>query len=258
MKAVILKCIAISNLSLLLMTIASGNAFADGMRVTVLAGGSSYALSKQGRIFFPAQTFRTDTFNVFGNEINFASGAGFAYEKTLDSNKNIPWNIFQRVSLGVNAYYNEGSQNGSVYEYSLPDFNNATYAMNIKSYRLMLDTEWDLTPLRFGIMPFVEAGIGGAQNTMSFQNIPRPNIGADGGYYKLSGDSNTQFAYEIGAGLKIPVNSNFTISARYLFVDKGKAESELIDLQTGVELARPIQTNVQSQSVLFGLSYLFG
>jgi len=265
MKDNICKRIAILNASLLLMTIAPDISFAkttalaNGMRVTVLAGGSSYSLNNHGQIFFPAQAFRTDSFQAQGNTINFASGAGIAYEKILDSNKYTLGTIFQSISAGVNAYYNDNSRNrGSVYEYSLADFNNATYKMNVKSFRLMLDTEWALHPLYFGIMPFVEAGVGGAQNTMNFQNIPRPNIGADGGNYKLSDNAKTQFAYELGAGLKIPLSSHFIVSARYLFVDKGKADSDLLDTKTGVLLASPIKTNVQSQSVLFGLSYLFG
>jgi opacity protein-like surface antigen len=265
MKDVIFKRITILNVSLLLMTIAPEISFAkitplaSGMRVTVLAGGSSYSLDNRGQIFFPAQAFRTDSFEAQGNKINFASGLGMAYEKILDSNKDTLGNIFQSISIGVNAYYNDNSRNrGSVYEYSLADFNNATYNMNVKSFRLMLDTEWSLHPLYFGIMPFVEAGVGGAQNTMNFQNIPRPNIGADGGNYKLSDNTQTQFAYELGAGLKIPLSSHFTVSACYLFVDKGKTESDLFDTETGVFLASPIKTNVQSQSVLFGLSYLFG
>ncbi|MCL9685356.1 SPOR domain-containing protein [Legionella maioricensis] len=234
------------------------NSLANGISATVLIGGSSYTLDKQQQVFFPAETFRTDSFEVDGNKINFASAIGIAYEKILESDKNKPWNILQSISLGVNAYYNESSRNGSVYEYSLPDFNNATYDMKVKSYRVMLDTEWVLHSLSFGVMPFVEAGIGGAQNTLRFQNIPRPNIGADGGYYNLSNHASTHFAYELGAGLKIPVNNHFIASARYLFVDTGKAESGISDNGTGVLLASPLKTKVQSQSVLFGLSYLFG
>lgn len=230
----------------------------NGIRVTVLAGGSSYALNKHQQVFFPTETFRTDSFEIDRNKINFSSGIGVSYEKKLDSSKDKPWNLFQSISLGVNAYYNEISRNGSVYEYSLPDFNNATYNMKIKSYRIMLDTEWVLHPLFFGVMPFVEAGVGGAQNTLNFQNIPRPNIGADGGYYNLPNHTNTHFAYELGAGFKMLASNHLMISARYLFADPGNANSGVSDNNTGVLLANPVNTNLQSQSVLFGLSYLFG
>ena len=230
----------------------------NGLEVTVLVGGSSYTLDQHQQVFFPAETFRTDSFEVDSNKINFASAIGITYDKILEPSQNKPWNILQSISLGVNAYYNENSRNGSVYEYSLPNFNNSTYNMKIKSYRVMLDTEWTLHPLFFGIMPFVEGGIGGAQNTLSFQNIPRPNIGADGGNYYLSDHASSHFAYEVGAGLKMPVNNHFIVSARYLFADTGKAESGIFDSATGVLLASPVRTDVQSQSVFFGLSYLFG
>lgn len=230
----------------------------SGVRVTVLGGGSSNIFDKHQQVLFPEETFRIDSFEIEGNKINFASAIGISYEKILESTKYKPSNILQSISFGVNAYYNKNSRNGSVYQYGLPDFNNSTYDMNVKSYRVMLDTELVMHPLHFGVMPFVEAGIGGAQNTLSFQNIPRPDIGADGGYYNLARHASTHFAYELGAGLRMPLNNHFTVSARYLFVDSGKAESGISDNETGVLLATPFTTNVQSQSVLLGLSYLFG
>ncbi len=230
----------------------------SGIRVTVLAGGNSSTFDKHERIFFPAETFRADSFKMDANKINFASAIGVSYEKILDSRGHNPWGILQTISLGVNAYYHESPRNGSVYEYGLFDFNNASYAMKIKSYRIMLDTEWGLSPIFFGMMPFLEGGIGGAQNTLSFKNTPRPNIGADGGYYKLSNHTTTHFAYQLGAGLKMPVNDRIMLSARYLFANTGAAKSGISDANTGVILASPVRTDVQSQSVLFGLSYLFG
>ncbi len=234
------------------------DSLASGMRITVLAGGSSYDLDQQGQVFFPAETFRTDSYAAEEHKIHFASAIGISYEKILESNKTQSWNVLRSISLGVNAYYNESSQNGSVYEYSLPDFNNATFDAQVRSFRVMLDTEWALQPFFFGMMPFIEAGIGGAQNSMSFQNIPRPDIGADGGYYTLSNRSGVKFAYELGAGVRIPVSNHLMISARYLFADTGDATSGISDNETGVLLAYPVRTDVQSHSVLFGLSYLFG
>jgi len=231
---------------------------ASGMRITVLAGGSSYDLDQQGKVFFPSETFRTDFYQADEKKIHSASALGISYEKILKSNKEQSWNKLRSISLGVNAYYNESSQNGSVYEYGLRDFNNATYDVHVKSFRVMLDTEWALHPYYYGIMPFIEAGVGGAQNTMRFQNIPRPGIGADGGYYTLSDHTSVHIAYQLGAGLKIPVGNYFMVSARYLFADAGDAESGKLDNKTGVILAYPVRTNVQSHSVLFGLSYLFG
>jgi|GEM_PF-2089084 len=234
------------------------DSLASGFRVTVLAGAGSSTLDKQGQIVFPAETFRTDSFSSSGNKIKVASAIGISYDKFLEFNNDKTRNILHGISLGVNTYYNESSRNGSVYEYSLPDFNNSTYGMKVKSWRVMLDTEWVLHSLVFGVMPFVEAGIGGAQNIMSFKNIPRPDIGVDGGNYNLRYYSSVHFAYEFGAGFKIPISTHFIASARYLFADAGKAKSDISDSATGVVLALPVRTSVQSQSVLFGLSYLFG
>ena len=226
--------------------------------VTVLVGGSSFNVDKQGLIVFPAESFRTDSFQADRNKISFASAIGISFNKILENNKYKAWSRLHRISLGLNFYFNQNSRTGSVYEYNLLDFNNSTYTMNLDSYRVMLDTEWVIQPLYWGMMPFVQAGIGSAQNNMNFKNIPRPDIGADGGNYNLSHHAGVQFAYEFGAGLKIPVNEYLMVSARYLFADAGNASSGISDNVTGVVLARPVRTKVQSQSVFFGLSYFFG
>lgn len=234
-------------------------ALVGGVGLTVLAGGSVMNFDKQGHVVFPAGSFRQDSFKYGGGgNINFAPAAGVSYDVVIGPNKYNPWYLFRDISLGVNVYYNQTSRSGSVYEYSLPDFNNSTYSMNVKSGRLMLDTEWDIHPLWYNVIPFVEAGLGVAQNTMSFKNKPRPNIGAGGGNYNLDDHSKIQFAYEIGAGVKLPVSDHFVVSARYLFANAGDAESGTSDNDTGVLLAKPIKTSVESQSVLLGLSYFFG
>lgn len=230
----------------------NNNSGTNKLGFTVLLGGNSSRLDNNGHIYFPIESFRTDSFKMNQNKIYFSSAVGIAYHKIIDTS------LLQSISLGINAYYTKTTQNGSVYEYSLPDFNNSTYQMKIKSYRIMLDTEWALHPLYFGIFPFIEAGIGSVQHTMSFENTPRPNIGADGGNYYLANNLSTHIAYELGAGLKLPVTSQFILSARYLFADTGKAESRVLDTATGVTLSSPVRTKVQSQSILFGLSYLFG
>ena len=122
----------------------------------------------------------------------------------------------------------------------------------------MFDAELALRPLILGIMPFGEVGIGASHNILNFQNRPRPDIGADGGNYNLAENGSNCFAYEVGGGFRIPLNAHYLASARYLYVDSGSAKTGIADNETGVMLATPIRTHVHSQSVLFGLSYLFG
>lgn len=224
---------------------------------SILLGGSTSSFDEHQQIFFPADAFRTDSFEIDNHDTDFAPAVGVAYEKIVDGGVS-SWHFMHSYSLGVNIYYNENTPEGSVYEYSLPDFNNSTYTLEVKSYRIMVDTELAFRPLYFGVMPFIKAGIGGARNKLSFQNLPRPDIGADGGYYHLGDNGKNNFAYEIGAGIKLPVSQHFVLSAHYLYADLGDAESRVSDNQTGVVLASPLKTDVHTQSVLFGLSYLFG
>ncbi len=237
----------------------SSSVLAGGVAVNLLAGGSVIGVGHDKDVIFPPETFRTDTFNANGNPVDFAVAGGITYDVVIGPNYNNLNYLFHDVLLGVNGYYNQTSRDGTVLEYGLTDFANSTYNMHVKSGRLMLDTELDFHPLWKNIFtPFVELGLGIARNTLSFKNNPLPNIGADGGYYSLSDHSQTQFAYEVGAGIKVPINNHLVLSARYLYANAGNAESDTLDGNTGVILARPIKVSVDSQSILLGLSYLLG
>ncbi|WP_147277449.1 outer membrane protein [Aquicella lusitana] len=227
--------------------------------INLLAGGSVIEFGdNEKHIVFPPESFRTDSFNVSGHPIDFAPAIGISYDVDIDSAYRDIRYLFHSVSLGINAYYNQTSRDGIVLQYGLPDFANSTYNMKVSSSRLMLDTELDFRPLWEGIMLFIEVGAGAARNTLSFENNPLPNVGADGGFYSLSKNPQIQFAYEAGAGIKVPICHNLVLSARYLYANSGNAESSKYDYSTGVTLGKPIKVKIESQSVLVGLSYLFG
>lgn len=226
--------------------------------VNVLAGAASLDLDKQNQVVFPALSFRTDSFTVENNHFNFSPAIGLLYRIPADSGKNGNAHYLHDLTFGINFYYAEGRKSGSVYEYSLSNFNNSTYDMKLKNYRLMLDMEWTFQPAFWELMPFVEAGVGGARNTMRFTNIPRPNIGANGGNYLLPNHATKVFAYEFGAGLKRNIGEHMVASARYIYSDASHVNSTRLDPVTGVRLASPISSDLHSQAVFLGFSYFCG
>lgn len=232
-------------------------ALAGGPAVQLLSGGSVVWFGRQNHVVFPAESFRSDSFDTSSKPIDFAAALGITYDDIIDPNTCYFNYLFHDVSLGFNIYWSHSSRDGTVLEYNLPDFANSSYDMNLEHVRLMLDTELDFRPI-YMIMPFIMGGIGVAKNTLNFKNTPFPNIGADGGFYSLPNNTQLKFAYEVGAGIKVPIRNCIVFSVRYLYANAGQAESGKWDDSTEVRLRKPISINVISQSILFGLSYSFG
>lgn len=240
---------------ILCMALVCQTGYPGHIGINVLAGGASMTLSRQAPIAFLPTAFRTDTVYIDNQRANFSPAVGLLYRLNADSLHAPLGQYLSDLSLGLNWYYTNSTRTGSVYEYSLPNFNNATYDMPIKTSRLMLDMEWGFHPVAFNLMPFVEAGLGGARNTMGFTNIPRSGIGADGGTYQLPPNANTAFAYELGLGLKYACNDKMLVSLRYLYSDLSHIKSSLFDLVSGVRLGAPIQSSLHAHGAYLGLSY---
>ena len=234
------------------------HAAAGDIAFNLLAGERSLKLGSQGVVQFPASAFRTDLFYIDNGRFNFSPALGVLYRVETGGINNSLHQYLHDLSMGINLYYTQTKRSGSVYEYSLRNFNNSTYDMKVKNYRLMLDMEWTFQPVVLNLMPFVEAGLGGARNTMRFSNTPRPDIGADGGNYELANTASKAFAYEFGLGVKRQFGEKILGSFRYLYSDSSQVKSSRSDPMTGVRLALPIQSGLQSHALYLGFSYFCG
>jgi opacity protein-like surface antigen len=233
-------------------------ATAGKLVVNVAAGGSVFNLGSTHYVVFPPSAFRTDSFHIGGYPLTYDIAAGIGYDLDATSAAYRIGSVLHDVSFSLNAYYGSTSRKGTVLEFGLPVFDNSNYKLQVGSGRLMLDSEWDFYPLWQTIMPFVEVGVGAARNTLSFKNSPVPVVGVSGGYYALPDNSQIQFAYQLGAGLKYEVSEQVILAARYLYANAGMAASSTYDAMSGVNLGKPITMLVQSQSVLFSMNYLIG
>jgi opacity protein-like surface antigen len=107
------------------------------------------------------------------------------------------------------------------------------------------------------ITPFIGAGIGYSQNTISnFRDVNVPNAGV--GY--ANSHSQWELAWALHAGLAYKINNKFTAELSYRYVNLGDFQSGDIITYTGVNAVNnPMMfNNVTSQDVRLSLRWALG
>jgi opacity protein-like surface antigen len=242
--------------SLLICAFQTANATPSGFLVSAFAGVSDLSLDHGDLVLSP---FETDKLDGNQNNSEFTPAIGFAYNFMLVPDDVREGYLLQSISVGMNLYYFQTDLKGDVLQFGDPIFNNYSYKMDVTSGRLMIDSEWNFKRLWGGVVIFGQAGIGYARNTVKYQDTPKPGI--PGGGLTLSSQSQDNFAYDLGVGLKYPITMNSEISLRYLYTGLGSTdtatEGELAD-GSSVTLLKPVSVDLTSQSLLLGFSYYFG
>lgn len=230
----------------------------SGFQVSVAAGAANLHSSVGNEVFpavFPGVPAQTNTLHGSSHNTEFTGGAGVAYDFVMPAAaKGQNHYVLRDIALGVNAYYVGGNDpSGEVYRYGLPQFNFDNYNVDLNSWRVMLDSEWDFHPIGQHVVPFVMAGVGDAINTMSYSESPISSSNDPGGQVSLSHHTKNNFAYEAGLGVKVLINDNSQISLRYLYANLGSAEADSSELQKPLTVS-----NLNTSSVLLGYTYKFG
>lgn len=149
---------------------------------------------------------------------------------------------------------------GNVEQYSLPEFTNYNYQYKIQTQTFLAQIKADLYQWR-GLMPFLLAGAGVSLNNASNyaeQAVPgvTPRINP-----AFTGQTNTYFSYVFGAGLDYILQKNIWVNLTYQYSNLGKAQTgpgTNASMLTGMNYATDnLKTNVRSNSVLLGVTYLF-
>lgn len=178
------------------------------------------------------------------NSLNFVWGLGLAYRFVFSK-------YLHDISIGLDMFHFNSSQKGDLLDYGL--FDNSTYQLEFESTRLMVDSEWTFHPIHSWLYPFVEAGIGFTANTTNYESTPDSNAAWEVGQ-SMSDNTIYQFAYNIGAGLKILLTPKIELSFRYLYAGLGSATTE--ESSASLPTIAGINTPVHSQAWLIGLSLL--
>lgn len=214
-----------------------------------LYGGVSRLGLNTGHLAFASD--ETDTLKNRQDHNKFIPGIGIAYNFFLPAN--LTNSIIQSISIGLDYYYFKNHQNGDVYLYMNPDFNNFKYKIDVKSSNLMLNAEMNFYAFWQGIIPFIEGGIGVARNSVEYRDRPNPGVVGQGSGLNLPNTTKNKFAFDAGAGIKAPITGNLLLSLRYLYSGLGSVHTKT---QGNYTIAKPLNVKIHNQSVLLGLNYL--
>ena len=109
----------------------------------------------------------------------------------------------------------------------------------LESQSLFLNAYYDIdTGTKF--TPYVGGGIGYAKLKGSISN----------GGVKLASDSDTNFAWQLGAGIAYAVNKNISVDFGYRYTDMG-------DLTANIYPTEKFKIDVDSHELLLGVRYTF-
>lgn len=181
----------------------------------------------------------------------FEPGLGVAYDFYIAPYTRVPGigYILNDVSVGIDAYYLRGTRKGSVYLAGLGPTNN--YNAELSSWQVMFDTQWDFHPI-WNIIPFAQVGFGDAIDSLSYNEVNTIRSANNQRVINLPKGVESNLAYDVGGGVKVPMSTHSQLSLRYLYSDLGTASA------MSSELANPIDVNMHSSSLLLGFTYLFG
>ncbi|AHE65615.1 outer membrane protein [Legionella oakridgensis] len=220
----------------------------SGPQANLYAGATNSQVNP-GRLFLINEIDSLHPSRNDNRHTDFSWGGGVAYRFVLPSSNQ---HVLHDIAAGLDLFYFKTTQNGHVWQYQHADFNNYNYHLPIKSLRFMVNSEWTAHPLGRRLFPFAVAGFGYARNTASYQDYPLADVGGTGVH--LDSRAHYQFAYNLGAGLKLLLTQNMDISFRYLYTKLGDAVTAA---SGNVPLEAPLKTPLSTQAWLFGLSYLF-
>jgi len=181
---------------------------------------------------------------------DFTWGIGTAYRFLTPNHQNI-LRFTHDISLGLDVFYFQANQSGSVLDYG--EFSDFNYRSKVQSLRFMGNVEWTFLPVfSKAIYPFLEGGAGLASNTNYYSDAPNAtsSFGVGNTFSRHNID---QFAYDLGAGIKWTPTENIEVSLRYLYSSLGWVRS-------GNSASLPVSSGysyrLNTQSLLLGLSYL--
>ncbi|MFN7096951.1 MAG: outer membrane beta-barrel protein [Gammaproteobacteria bacterium] len=219
----------------------------SGIQINIYAGWSNTTTHHSN---ITVDQYETDSLHGGDNSTEFTPGGGVSYQFVLNPNGG----IIHAFDVGLDFFNDNYDRTGQVYYYQLPQDNNYHYKANLNSARLLLNGELDFHPLWHGLTLFAEGGVGGAYNKVQYGESPNQGFNG-GGELDMPTTLTLNFAYDVGAGVKLPLCSNLELSFRYLYTDPGYAETGLT-ANDGTQIQKPIKFDMKSNSWLFGLSYL--
>jgi hypothetical protein len=191
------------------------------------------------------------SWNTFGAQL----GAGYVYymRNAQQYSENVQY--FPSIEPELNLYYlNSNSIDGNVWRFNNSNFNQLTYDIPLRSTRLMLDAALTVASYKqFSV--YAIGGIGNAWNRTSYSDVDGANTPCPDQRLSLGSHTNSNFAWEAGAGLAFAFNNRINLSLEYLYTNLGRIQtsgSGNIGLITA-PIISPAHFNLKSQTALLAL-----
>lgn len=217
-----------------------------------LFGGYNRSHGNISDLTISSSDAESDTLRSNGSDNSFIGGGGIAYD-FLAHIPQKPAYPFQEALLGLDLAFFDTKNKGDVYWYGNPDEAYSTYDLKVKTARLMLNGELSIRTPWKRFFPFIQASAGIARLSTEYND--KSVEGITGGNINLSSQVNYNFAYSFGGGVKYKITPAWQIAISYLYTDLGTAETSTDS--DNIQLEEPIRYDLQTSSILFGLSYLF-
>ncbi|MFA6037205.1 MAG: outer membrane beta-barrel protein [Legionellales bacterium] len=215
-----------------------------------IMGGINHTNSAGGSISFEAGEYDTlhETSDNNDGIWGFGVGYGLPFFDEEDDD-----GIFRDLLIGLDLLFFNVDREGEVYQGGQPELNNYNYLLELRTSRLMFNTELDFFPEWEWVFPYIQASAGIARVDATYSDTPVPGIG--GGAISLPQHTNYNFAYSFGAGLKFLIMEELQLSVSYLYSDLGDVKTS--SDSENADLTNPITGELRTSSGLVGLSYLF-
>jgi opacity protein-like surface antigen len=161
--------------------------------------------------------------------------------------------FFNDLLIELNLYQSSETLNGNVWQYQLPQFNNFSFSSPITSTRIMLDVKPTLISLKHvSLYPIL--GFGNSWNNVPYnETVTSADVPADSNYL-LNTSTNSNFAYDLGVGIRGELTEHLGVTLEYLYTNLGNMSSTEVSKNADPIITAPT-FKIFNQSFLIGLSW---
>jgi opacity protein-like surface antigen len=132
---------------------------------------------------------------------------------------------FPSIEPELNVYYlSSHSINGNVLRFNSAAFNDLTFDIPIRSTRLMLDAALTVASWK-QLSVYVLGGIGNAWTRVGYSDAVKGGLPCPEQRISLNNKTNSNFAWEAGAGMTFAFNNRFALSIEYLYAGLGNVKT---------------------------------
>ncbi|HGI8211149.1 TPA: outer membrane protein [Legionella pneumophila] len=159
---------------------------------------------------------------------------------------NFEANKIHKIMLGPALYFQKLHYSGDVWELMLPEFYNYQYDYTSNNVNFLIEGDLYFNPVSTWLIPFATAGLGFGVAYVHYDDYALPGIDPVSERHHF--DSSIKGIYQLGAGLVVPVNPNWSINLRYAYIHMGK-------VHTTPNSLGPIKFVLNNQNILIGINY---